>query len=119
MKNCLTRLTIEESSWEKNERERLEDMAEVEEQETITRFREKVENHLAANDMILNIVDDATRAEKPTRPTSRLEGACKQIAKNGNEGWKSTHSWGVRPPSWWWGAPSTNKYPGTWQLLPP
>ena len=75
--NCLTRLTIEEFSWEKNERERLEDVAEVKEQEAISRFREKVETHLAAKDIILNILDHATKTKKHTRPP---------------QGWKSLHT---------------------------
>ena len=71
IKNCLTRLTIEESSWEKNERERLEDREEVKEQEAIVRLREKVETHLFARDIMMNIFDDATEAKKTTRTTTR------------------------------------------------
>ena len=51
----------------------MEDVAEVKEQEAISRFREKVETHLAAKDIILNILEDATKAKKPTRPTTRME----------------------------------------------
>jgi hypothetical protein len=66
-----------------NERERLEDVAEVKEKEAISRFREKVETHLAAKDIILNILEDATKAKKPTRPTTRMEEPANKLPRMG------------------------------------
>ena len=59
IKKCLTRLTVEESSWEKNE-----DQEEVKEQEAIFRFREKVKTHLFARDIM----------KKPRNPPDLPQG---------------------------------------------
>ena len=84
IQNCLTRITIEESSWERSERGRLEDLEEMKEKEAVTRFRERVEMGKTVQDIIDRIIDDVplkpqdeatqfSSLEEPARKLQRLE----------------------------------------------
>ena len=49
----------------------------------IVRFREKVETHLFARDIMMNIFDGATEVKKPPRPTTRLEEPARKLPRMG------------------------------------
>ena len=54
--NCITRLTVEESQWERKEREKNEEIQEEFEKNEVERFREMVESRRMASKMIESIV---------------------------------------------------------------
>ena len=61
VKNCLTSLIIEESSWDRSERERMEEQEETTEKATIERFKRKVEKQHKVDEIVEHILSNASR----------------------------------------------------------